>query len=126
MGVEVEVVHIDVETSAVIGTVLFKRILQQESSFSDTSTTLDANQAVAPINLVDKFTAYWRINMLHQILVCSVKRLHCYILLQFIICSFAVQIYKKIFDLQSKISKKIVKFLYFFDFRVNQDKKLVL
>ena len=59
MGVEIEVIHVDVETTTVIRAIFFKCILQQECSFSYTSTALDADLAAAPIDFVDEFTTHW-------------------------------------------------------------------
>ena len=56
--VEVEVVHVNVETTTVIRTILLECILQQEGSFAYTTAALDTDQAAAPVNLVNQSTAY--------------------------------------------------------------------
>lgn len=76
VGVEVEVVHIDVETTTVVWTILLESILQQECSLTYTSATLNADQAATPINLVYKLATYRRVDVLYQILMSSIKCLH--------------------------------------------------
>lgn len=58
VSVEVEVVHVDVETAMVVRTILLKCILEQESRLSHASAALDANKAIPPIDFINQLTAY--------------------------------------------------------------------
>ena len=51
-SLEIEVIHIHIETLAVVGIKVLLGILQQECGLSHTSCTLNANQTVAPVNFV--------------------------------------------------------------------------
>jgi hypothetical protein len=76
MSLEVEVVHVDIQTLAIVDIKMLFGVLQQEGGFSDTSGAFDANQSVAPVNLVHEGATNWCIDMLHKVSMCPEKSLH--------------------------------------------------
>ena len=78
---KVEMVHVDIKAATVVGAEFFQGILKQECGFAYTSRALDSNQAAIPINLVHQLAPYRRINMLNEILMRTIKCLHCFYLL---------------------------------------------
>ena len=77
MSLEVEVVHVDVQTLAVVDIKLLLGVLQQEGGFPDAPRTLDADKAVAPVDLIHKGATNGCIRMLHEVSVRPKKSLHC-------------------------------------------------
>ena len=73
---EVEVVHVDIQTLAVVDIKLLLGVLQKEGGLSDTSRTFDANEPVAPVDFVHQGAAYWCVGMLDEISVRPEKSLH--------------------------------------------------
>ena len=76
VALKIEVVHVDIQTLAVIDIKLLLGILEQEGGLSDTSRTLDADETVAPVDLIHKGATDWCVGMLHEISVRSEKSLH--------------------------------------------------
>ena len=64
---EVEVVHIDIQTTAVGRSKLLFSVLQEEGGLADAPCTLDTYQAVAPVNLIHKITTDCSICVVYQI-----------------------------------------------------------
>ena len=67
LPLEIEVVHVHVETSSVIGTELLFSILQQESRLPHSARTFYSYHTCTPIHLVHQDTAHGSIAVLHQI-----------------------------------------------------------
>ena len=77
VSLEVEVVHVDIQTLAVVDIELLLGVLQQEGGLSDTSCALDADEAVAPVDLIHQGATNGCVGMLHEVSVCTEKSLHC-------------------------------------------------
>ena len=73
---EVEVVHVDVETLAVSDTEVLLGVLQQEGCLTHTASALDANQAVVPVYLIHEGSTNWRVNVFHQIRMRAEESVH--------------------------------------------------
>ena len=75
LPLEVEVVHVDVETPAISRTEVLFRILEQESCSAYAATTLNADKSLVPINFIHQGTSDGRLCAFHQILMHSIERL---------------------------------------------------
>ena len=73
---EIEVVHVDIQTLAVVDIKLLLGVLQQEGGFSNASGAFNTNQTVVPVDLVHKGSTNWCIDMLHKVSMCPEKSLH--------------------------------------------------
>ena len=82
-ALEVEVVHVDVEATAVAGVKPLLGYLQQKRRLAHTARPLDANQATAPINLVHQGAPDCDMCMFDEIGMCSEKRFHSSTLLRY-------------------------------------------
>ena len=85
---KVEVVHVDEEAGAVGAKLLFG-ILQQEGGLAHATSSLDADKAVVPVNLIHEVAPDGSVRVLYKISVCAIKCFHAVRLLRF---SVAVQI----------------------------------
>ena len=75
---EEEVVHVDVKALTVAQLEVFLGILQQERSLAHAPCALNAYQAVVPVNLVHQQPTDRRIDVLHQVAMCSEECLHAF------------------------------------------------
>ena len=66
-ALEVKVVHIYIKALAISSAIALFGILQEEGRFTYASRTLDADEAVVPINFIHETTTHWGIYMLHQV-----------------------------------------------------------
>jgi hypothetical protein len=76
VSLKIEIVHVDIQTLAVIDVKTLFGILKEESGLSDTTGTLDTNHAVTPVNLIHQDATNRCIYMLNQVPVCPKKSLH--------------------------------------------------
>ena len=72
---EIEIVHVNIQARTV-RTVFLLGVLEQESRFSNTSCSLDANQPILPVNLIHQDTSDGSLYVFHEILMCPVKSFH--------------------------------------------------
>ena len=120
---KLEVIHIDIEASAVSSIKVLLDIFQKKGRFPYTTCSLYAYQATMPINLVHQGAPDGSVRMLYEIGVCSEKRFHASIFLQyckvnqyFLICKLYIAkkhlFYLFIFfdPIQELISVKIANF----------------
>lgn len=75
-ALEIEVVHVDIKAFPFLYPEVFFGVLQQEGRFSHTACTFDTDETVVPVNLVHKGATDRGVGVLHQIGMCSEKRLH--------------------------------------------------
>src|SRR5574344_2519542 len=73
---KIEIVHVDIETLAVLNVEFLFCILQQEGCLSDTTRSLDAYQAVVPVDFVHEDSANGCVRVLNQISMCSKECFH--------------------------------------------------
>jgi hypothetical protein len=73
---EVEIVHVDIQTLAVADIKLLLCILKQECGLSDTTGTLDADEPVVPVDLVHEITTNRCVDMLYEVSMCPEKSFH--------------------------------------------------
>ena len=66
-SLEIEVVHVDIQTSVVVAAEMFLGVLQQESRLSHATCALNANEPVGPVYLVHEDAANWGVGVLHQV-----------------------------------------------------------
>jgi hypothetical protein len=109
---KIEVVHVDIQTLAVVDVKLFFGILQQKSCLTNAARTLDANHAVTPIDFVHEGATNRCINMLYQVPMRPEESFH------YMIClNKHVQRYKEISKLQSRVSKNLQKGFIFIEYK---------
>ena len=80
LALEVEVIHVDVQTLAVVCSVVLASILQQERGLAHTAAPLDADEAVGPVYLVHQGPAHTLRGVLHEIGVSPEESFHVCIL----------------------------------------------
>ena len=73
---EIEIVHVDIQTLTVVDIKLFFSVLKEEGGLSDATRALNADHAVAPVNLIHEGAANWCINMLYKVSVRPEKSFH--------------------------------------------------
>ena len=73
---EVKVVQVDVKASLVVCSKTLTGVIEQECGLANATRPFDADQAIVPINLVHQPPAHRRMQVLHQILMCPIKRFH--------------------------------------------------
>ena len=73
---EIEVVHVDIQTFMVVATEMLFGVLQQERRLSHTSCALNANEPVGPVNLVHKDASNRGIGVVHQVGMCAKEGFH--------------------------------------------------
>ena len=67
MSLEVEVVHVDIQTLLVEYIKMLFSVLEEEGGLSDAACTFDADHTVAPVDLVHKGATYWSVDMLDKV-----------------------------------------------------------
>ena len=72
---EIEVVHVDVETPAVLRAEVLFGILEQEGCSAYAATAFDADESLVPVNFIHEGTSDGGLRALHQILMHSIERL---------------------------------------------------
>jgi hypothetical protein len=75
LTLEVEVVHVDVQTSFVSGAEVFFCILEQESCSAYATASFDADESFVPINLVHQCSSDGGLCAFHQVLMHPIKRI---------------------------------------------------
>ena len=73
---EIEIVHVDIQTTVVVGRKVFLGILQQECSLAHTPCSFDANHPVVPVDFVHQDSSYRGIGMFYQIGMGAKKGFH--------------------------------------------------
>ena len=76
VSLEVEVVHVDVQTLTVADIEVLLGILEEECGLSNTSGALNAYEPVVPVDLVHESTANRCIDMLYEVSMCPEKSFH--------------------------------------------------
>ena len=76
MSLELEVVHVDIQTLAVVDIKSVFSVWQEEGGFSNAARALDADHAIAPVYLIHEGAANWCIYMLYKISVRPEKCFH--------------------------------------------------
>ena len=76
MSLKIEVVHVDIQTLTVVDVKPLFGVLKQESRFSDATCSLDTNHAVVPVNLIHQGATNGRIDMFHEVAMCTKKCFH--------------------------------------------------
>ena len=75
-SLEIEIVHVDVETLSVLCVEVSLGVLKEEGGFAHATRTFYTYHAIAPVNLIHKGAMYWCIDMLHKVSVRPEKSLH--------------------------------------------------
>ena len=75
-SLEVEVVHVHIQAAAVVGSKVLLGVLQQKRGLSNTTSTLNANKAVVPVDLVHEISSNWSVRMLNEVFVCLEESFH--------------------------------------------------
>jgi len=76
MTLKIEVIHVDVQTLAVVDIKVLLGILEEECGLSHTSGTLDADEPVVPVDLVHEITANRCVDMLYEVSMCPKESFH--------------------------------------------------
>ena len=75
-ALKVEVVHVDIQTLLVEYIEMVFGILQEESGFADSTSALDANHAVIPVDLVHQSATDRCVDVLNEVSVGPEKSFH--------------------------------------------------
>jgi len=73
---EVEIVHIDIETTRVVGSKVLLGILQEKSGFANTTGAFDAYEPMAPVYLIHQRAPNGSVGMLYKICVSAEECIH--------------------------------------------------
>src|SRR3712207_9314301 len=78
---EIEIIHVDVQTSSIRSAIFLFGILQEESRLANASGAFDTYHVVVPINLIHEVATDLSVGVLNQIGVSPKKGFHIVLLL---------------------------------------------
>ena len=73
---KIEIIEVDIQTSAIVEAKVLTCILQQKRSLTHTSATLNTDEAMRPIYFAHQLTSDRIAQVLYKIAMCSIKRFH--------------------------------------------------